>query len=229
MSPLTDAEELGVHAVEVGDEDKGEGPCGIKEEQEASREVEHQAPTVHHQPAGQLLGHHQPGHGALLHSSTVLSLILPPPQPYPTISLTFLLLSVTFLNPNPTLCTLPHAIPILTPAHQLPSLPHHPPSPCPSNLLNLILQPHNLALPITIPSQPRIHPHPLPYHPPHPHCAPFLSPHPLQPLLILTLDPSIPLHPHQTPSPSSSSPQTTLIPSPPPHCPPPHPLAPSPP
>lgn len=52
---LTDAEELGVHAVEVGDEEEGDGPGGVEEEEEASGEVKHQPPAVHHQQAGHLL------------------------------------------------------------------------------------------------------------------------------------------------------------------------------
>ena len=46
---LTDAEELRVHAVEVGDEDDAERPRGVEEQEVPRREVEGQASSVHHQ------------------------------------------------------------------------------------------------------------------------------------------------------------------------------------
>lgn len=204
---LTDAEELGVHAVEVGDEDKGQGPCGVEEEQEASREVEHQPPSMYHQAAGQLLRQHQPGQGAFLSTSLTPCPLLSPIPSSPPPSSSCLSHSSSSSQTQPLYPSSSH--PHFNPSPSSPSLPHHPPSP--SNLLNLICQPHYLPHPITIPSlhSSSSHHNPIPF--PHsssspplsipPCCAPFLSHHPHHPLLILTSDPSVPLHPHQPPSP----------------------------
>lgn len=51
---LTDAEELRVHAVEVGDKEYPIRPRHIEEEQVAGAQVQEQAPSVHHQQTDQL-------------------------------------------------------------------------------------------------------------------------------------------------------------------------------
>lgn len=60
LQALTDAEELRVHAVKVGHEEQADGSGGIKEEQEASREVKEKPTPVYYQQACQLLRQHQP-------------------------------------------------------------------------------------------------------------------------------------------------------------------------
>ena len=57
---LTDAEELRVHAVEVGDEDDAERPRGVEEQEVPRRQVEDQASAVHHQQTDLIHGHHHP-------------------------------------------------------------------------------------------------------------------------------------------------------------------------
>lgn len=53
---LTDAEELRVHAVEVGDKEDSIRPCDIEEEQVTGAQIQNQAASVHHQQADQLHG-----------------------------------------------------------------------------------------------------------------------------------------------------------------------------
>lgn len=58
LQVLTNAEKLGIHAVEVGHEEEANGPWGIKEEQETSWEVEQQSTPMHHEQTGHRLGQH---------------------------------------------------------------------------------------------------------------------------------------------------------------------------
>lgn len=51
---LTDAKELRVHAVEVGDEEDSIRPCDIEEEQVTGAQIQKQAASVHHQQTDQL-------------------------------------------------------------------------------------------------------------------------------------------------------------------------------
>lgn len=51
---LTDAEELRVHAVEVGDKEYSIRPRDIEEEQVTGAQIQNQAASVHHQQVDQL-------------------------------------------------------------------------------------------------------------------------------------------------------------------------------
>lgn len=51
---LTNAKELRVHAVEVGDKEDSIRPCHIEEEQVTGTQIQKQATSVHHQQTDQL-------------------------------------------------------------------------------------------------------------------------------------------------------------------------------
>lgn len=51
---LTDAEELGVHTVEVADKEKRVRSCDVKKEQVASGQIQNKAASVDHQQVHQL-------------------------------------------------------------------------------------------------------------------------------------------------------------------------------
>lgn len=54
VEPLTDLEELRVHAVKVGDEEAGEGAGGVEKQQVTSCEIQDETAAVDHHETDQL-------------------------------------------------------------------------------------------------------------------------------------------------------------------------------